>query len=136
MPLYCVSTVLVSVVRRRPISIITKVYIAVYMVERLHLQHVKSRNISWSDEWPDNRSYISEPTVDEQKFDLTSLTHAQVRLHTQDMTTPISQKRVSRHQLPAGHVAVSDKLQGSLLHQELTKCNIVLIKAQIIFIAP
>ena len=40
MPLYCVSTVLVSVVWRRPISIPTKVYIAAYMVERLHLQHV------------------------------------------------------------------------------------------------
>lgn len=45
------------------------------------------------------------------------------------MTTPISQKRVSRHQLPAGHVA---KLQGSLLYQELTKCNAILIKAQFI----
>ena len=50
----------------------------------------------------------------------------------EDMTTPISQKRVSRHQLPAGHVAVSDKLRGGLLYQELTKCNVVLIKAQFI----
>lgn len=54
-----------------------------------------------------------------------------MRAYADDMTTPISQKRVSRHQLPAGHVAVSDKLQGSLLYQELTKCKIVLIKAQI-----
>ena len=48
------------------------------------------------------------------------------------MTTPISQKRVSRHQLPPGHVAVSDKLRGGLLYQELTKCNVALIKAQFI----
>jgi len=46
------------------------------------------------------------------------------------MTTPISQKRVSRHQLPAGHVTINDKLQGSVLHRELTKCNVVLIRAQ------
>ena len=48
------------------------------------------------------------------------------------MTTPISQKRVSRHQLPPGHVAISDKLRGGLLYQELTKCNAILIKAQFI----
>lgn len=43
------------------------------------------------------------------------------------MTTPISQKRVSRHQLPAGHVVVSNKLQGSLLYQELTKCSVKIV---------
>lgn len=48
------------------------------------------------------------------------------------MTTPISQKRVSRHQLPAGHVVVSNKLQGSLLYQELTKCTAILIKVHFI----
>lgn len=52
-----------------------------------------------------------------------------MRVNVEDMTTPISQKHVGRHQLPAGHVALSDKLQRGPLHQELTKCEVVLIKA-------
>ena len=44
----------------------------------------------------------------------------------------INQKCISRHQLPARHVAIINKLQGSLLYQEVTKCNTALIKAQFI----
>ncbi|XP_065913948.1 Fanconi anemia core complex-associated protein 24-like [Dysidea avara] len=53
---------------------------------------------------------------------------SRVRLRMREiMMTPNSQKRATRHQLPAGHVAISDKLRGVPLHQELTKCSVKIV---------